>query len=51
MIGGIAENNVKGGAVGATFACIIGNLKIYKIFIIIKIYLLLLNKIHFRWTV
>lgn len=24
MIGGIAENNVKGGAVGATFACIIG---------------------------
>ena len=24
MLGGVAERNVRGGAVGATFACIIG---------------------------
>jgi len=30
MVGGVAETNVKGGAVGPTFACIIGKKKFLK---------------------
>ena len=30
MVGGVAETNVKGGAVGPTFACIIGKKNVFK---------------------